>query len=543
MDSLYDYQKEHLDILISIIKEKRVALDVSNTGTGKTFVAIVLAKHMKLPYIILCPKCMISSWKRVGTILKYPAQDVVNYDTARMGKMYGASGRVRSSYLHKNGTKFTWNLRKETLIVFDEADVCTHNGTVNNSLLLSFKPYLKDNYLLLLSATLCSSKKNIPSVMTIIGLLESHRAYPNFIKFKIRSLPAEDEQDATRKILFPTYGHGMFISKLGDRFTSNSIHLEMYDIDDIEEAQKEYKEIEANLNILRELRSKEHQLYFFLTDKVRKTVKKIEKYNGWKKIAMNVIKKTKCEGEVSANFLTLVNKITQFYQNYLDNGMGNRDESLAEANELLAILKAKRNRYYHVKENEIIVRINRARQRIELKRIPIFIELTQSALEEGKSVVIFVNFVRTLEILKDKLQTECVMYGKNSMNKSIENVANFQEDKERIIICQSQSGSRGISLHDVTGKHPRLSLISPIEGDNLIQVLGRVNRAGSKSIAVQKIIYLAKTIEENVCTHMYKNMSNMDRTLGSLGHLKILGLEQYARDPDDILTPLVHDDD
>lgn len=536
MDLLFDYQREHLSTLLDIIKRTRIALDVSNTGTGKTYVATIMAKILNIPYIVLCPKCMISSWKHVGIRLSYPAKDIVNYDTARMGKMYQGDKRIRSSYVIKNARGFDWDLPEETLVIFDEADVCTHLGTLNNKLLLSFKSHLRHNYLLLLSATLCSNSKNIPSILTMIGKLESPKAYSNFMKYQQRN--NQDEQSITNKILFPKFGNGMFISKLGDRFMENNVHLDMYNVDDIEEVQKEFQEIEDGLSDLRLMKSKENQLYFFLMESIREIIKKLEDKKSWKKLAEKVLDETDCKNQLTSTFWKIVKTIRKYCDNYLENGRGNIYDSIDEVKELLSLLKSKRNRYIHPKENEIIVRINRARQRIELRRIPIFIELTKSAIEEGKSVVIFVNYTRTREILQDHLKTECVIAG-NTPNIDI-NINKFQSDAERIIICQSAAGSRGISLHDITGKYPRLALISPVEGDILIQILGRVNRAGSKTVPIQKIVYLAETIEENVCAHMRKNLSNMDRTLGSLGHIKIDGIIKYSLD--EKIPPLIYDE-
>ena len=52
----------------------------------------------------------------------------------------------------------------------------------------------------------------------------------------------------------------------------------------------------------------------------------------------------------------------------------------------------------------------------------------------------------------------------------------------------TQAGGTGLSLHDVNGEHPRVSLISPsFSAIDLKQALGRIHRAGAKSPAVQKL--------------------------------------------------------
>lgn len=56
-----------------------------------------------------------------------------------------------------------------------------------------------------------------------------------------------------------------------------------------------------------------------------------------------------------------------------------------------------------------------------------------------------------------------------------------------------------MSLHDLTGKHPRAAIISPDWNEkNIIQVIGRVHRAGGKTPSMQRILFAAGTVEEKV---------------------------------------------
>ena len=74
-----------------------------------------------------------------------------------------------------------------------------------------------------------------------------------------------------------------------------------------------------------------------------------------------------------------------------------------------------------------------------------------------------------------------------------------------------QAGGTGLSLHDLNGKHPRVSLISPnFSAVDLKQVLGRVHRAGAKSTAVQKIVFANDTVEMRVCRAVRKKLNNLD---------------------------------
>jgi|AntRauTorckE6833_2_1112554.scaffolds.fasta_scaffold09535_3 superfamily II DNA or RNA helicase len=158
-----------------------------------------------------------------------------------------------------------------------------------------------------------------------------------------------------------------------------------------------------------------------------------------------------------------------------------------------SLIKSKNNEADGI---EILKEISKARQEIELIKIPIFVDLVEEFLENNYSIVIFVNFIRTLERLSRLLKTKCLIYGRNSNEINMRNNEIFQNNESKIIIVSSKM-SEGISLHDIHGGHPRVSLMSaPDSADRFEQNLGRIHRAESKSPALQRIIYCANTIEE-----------------------------------------------
>lgn len=155
----------------------------------------------------------------------------------------------------------------------------------------------------------------------------------------------------------------------------------------------------------------------------------------------------------------------------------------------------------------IYVKILRARQHIELSKVPLFVELTNDLLNTGMSVVIFVNFTDTLNTLSKVLKTTCLVHGKQSLKERDNNIEQFMKNKERVIICNMRSGSQAISLHDKYGGYPRVSLISPsFSSTDLIQALGRIHRAGSKSPALQKIMLCAGTVEDIIAKNIKKKL-------------------------------------
>ena len=80
MTKLLDYQVPHVDKLVRGLNQYNVVVDASDTGTGKTFCALFTALKLGLKPFIVCPKCVISSWKRVAKSIGIDPIMVINYD-------------------------------------------------------------------------------------------------------------------------------------------------------------------------------------------------------------------------------------------------------------------------------------------------------------------------------------------------------------------------------------------------------------------------------------------------------------------------------
>jgi SNF2 family DNA or RNA helicase len=155
--------------------------------------------------------------------------------------------------------------------------------------------------------------------------------------------------------------------------------------------------------------------------------------------------------------------------------------------------------------------IMRAHQKIEILKIPLFVELCNDFRHNNYSVVIFVNFTKTLEMLCDMLHTHSKIYGEQTMDERMKIIEDFQSNKTNIIICNIKAGGIGISLHDIHGGYPRISLISPTWSSiDLVQALGRIHRAGGKSKSLQRILYAADTVEEKIADKLKIKLFNIN---------------------------------
>jgi hypothetical protein len=157
----------------------------------------------------------------------------------------------------------------------------------------------------------------------------------------------------------------------------------------------------------------------------------------------------------------------------------------------------------------------RARQGVELCKVPLIMTMIEDVLEEGRSVAVFVNFDATIEALSARLGTQCIIRGGQTTAERQEWIDAFQDNRERVIICNLAAGGVGVSLHDTVGDRPRTALISPsFDAKAMVQALGRIHRAGGKSPCVQRLLVAAGTIEEKVATSLKAKIINQNTLNG-----------------------------
>lgn len=193
-------------------------------------------------------------------------------------------------------------------------------------------------------------------------------------------------------------------------------------------------------------------------------------------------------------------------------------------NDLINSLKSNKKNFKYIQE---------LREKIELLKINKIVELTKENINNGLSVVIFVNFTKTLQTLCKLLNTNCIIYGQQTLETRTNNINDFNYDKSRIIICNIKSGGSGISLHDIHSKHQRISLISPTwSAQDMVQVLGRIHRAMAKTDAIQKILFCKNTYEEDISQILQQKINtiliiNNGNNNSNIGKILIKDIETY----------------
>lgn len=445
-NGLRPWQVTAVSKLCAAINKWGCAIDGSDVGVGKTYNACGTARELDMDIVVVCPKAVMESWRRViknHFKMNHRLIGIINYEMLRMGK----KDSMIASYVKRRDTRrneFVWKIPKSTLIIWDESQKLKGASTKNSETCIAA---LKQGYkMLFCSATNATNPLELKTVGMAIKLFENSKQYYNWL-----------------------YAHGVTKGRFGLQFNGNKEVL---------------KKLHEDIFVNRGVRLSRDTIPNFPESQII-----AECYN--------------MEDEAK-------NKINTIY---------------AEMQSELNRLKKK------IKENKQntsqLTAILRARQKIELVKVPLFIEMIEESIENGMSVAVFCNFTETIEALSDRLGTKCIVNGdpKHVKNRQ-QNIDDFQEDKERVILINIQAGGAGLNLHDLNGKYPRLSLISPSYSAVLMrQSTGRVWRDSAKSKSIQKIVFVSGTVEEQVCESVKQKLEHMD-TLND-GDLEIRGGNEF----------------
>lgn len=207
------------------------------------------------------------------------------------------------------------------------------------------------------------------------------------------------------------------------------------------------------------------------------------------------------DGEIKKLYAQMENEIAE-----LDRKRGLVEEPPRDRSETFAV---------ESEESKLTLQL-RARQEVELLKIPLIAERALELFDEGKSVVIFTNFVASLTSLVPKLSVDPnlagrigAIYGGQKAEDRQRVIDDFQANRLRAVVVNIAAGGAGISLHDIHGTHPRVSIICPtFSAPDLLQALGRIHRAGGTR-ATQYIAYAEGTVEEQVVQRALEKISQI----------------------------------
>ena len=471
--------KHYASIKNSIITHSR-SIDASDTGTGKTYVTCKLAKELGLIPWVVCPKSVVGSWIKVIKLAGIKKYNIITYDQLMLSNDLVKLNKETDNYDwdFESDENFKANSKLNYLFIYDEAHKCKNSKTINSKIMVSLSKYPVK--ILLLSATIIDK----PLFFIPFGIvLKFYKTIPEGLDWmgKTISNKASNPMIQIHNTLFNEYASRMRIDDAIGVFKNNKIVFEGIEMKNYWEIEQKYDKI----NLILEQIKKEPK-----KSKSTKSTKSTKSAKSTKSTKSKQIDLDESEDDHNEPDIKIVKSI-DFYDPELDNLLV--DNSVNET-----------------KKESTLGSIQRLRQEIEFLRVDTIYELTLKYLTQTKSVVIFVNFTRTIKELSKRLGCECIIWGSQTLKERNKSIDDFCLDKSRIIICNIQSGGCGISLNDTLGKYPRVSIISPTwSAQDLIQVLGRIHRAMGKSDCEQQIIFCKGTIEESVGNVIKQKINNI----------------------------------
>lgn len=421
---LLPYQYRAVTGLCDSITRNGAALDGSDTGLGKTYVALATARELGLRPAIICVKAGIPTWKETCLYMGADPLFIVNWEYAKTGSKLPYVKKITDEW---NGSvSYRWHLPRNTMLIFDEAHVANNRTSLNYALYIASKGYTS----LACSATLADRPARLRGFLDVTGAVDKERfsewleARGHFTNERNEPEGIDETADmaAINRIVFPRYGY--------------------------------------------RLRYEDPDVRRWFPDAAYQTM------------------------------MIPLSKNNTARQNALYRGMIERVSHYRALGQQARVMLADL----------------RYRQAAELLKADSLAEIAVNYIAENHSCIIFVNFLETLSYLARKLRTNSLIYG-NQERDGIHRarvIDSFQGDRSRIIIAMVSAGGQSISLHDLTGRHRRVSLICPTYNPiTLRQIMGRTRRANSRTVPIIKLVYAAGTVEHKVALRVNAKLDNI----------------------------------
>jgi hypothetical protein len=135
-------QRKHGEFLLDSIYKNGISLDTSDTGTGKTYVAIWMAKQLNCPVMVICPVSVRYTWQELLIAAGITNFTLINYELLMRGNTEYLSYDLNlfhqtNDWWKSDGVEF--NVPLDTFIIVDELHRCRGQKSLNGELVTKLK--------------------------------------------------------------------------------------------------------------------------------------------------------------------------------------------------------------------------------------------------------------------------------------------------------------------------------------------------------------------------------------------------------------------
>lgn len=451
-------QIPHSELLCDSLGKNGISCDFSGTGMGKTFVGAAIARQRGKKFAVISPKLNIPKWKATLDSFGVKPEFIINYEKLARGNTehyhYHNTRAIRDAevpHFLRGEFKLPRGC-KDIELYLDESHRTKGHESLNAGLV--YAASAQGIPMHLMSATQAMTPLDMRAFGYAAGLHKgmNHVKLDNFGMRKFKSFMEEAGAE--------------YVGRWGAMF---------FDCNKSESVTK-----------LQEIR---RQLF-----EVKKIASRMNRADFGDIFPHNQIECTPYDMGTAGD------KIARVYEDMYS--------------ELARLEKLSENYSQH-----IFAVLTKARRLAELYKVPTLCELAENLVDEGKSVLIGVNYTDSIEALYSRLAKTFGadkigrIYGSQSFAERHADIDGFQTDKKRIIIANLSAGGECVDLQDITGKHPRASLVNPsYRAISVLQFIGRHDRAGAMTDCLTNLVLASGTIE----------MSVGAKFNGKKGHLDIL---------------------
>lgn len=231
--------------LLAVLQHGRFALDATDTGLGKTYVACAVATLLGINVGVMCPANVVTKWTDTFVdVFGIEPEFVLSFNKLRTGREDLYVTRHEIKRRGKSVTSFSWNLVDQFLLVIDEVHTCANSGSLNSELL---QAAINNRHcrVLGLSATVANSPLYMDAIGRGLGLHTGNHydwaismgARPGFFGgLEFSSNPGTKGERAMRMIhgmIFPSKGCRLRRAALKDQLPANEVFVELVDVAEI----------------------------------------------------------------------------------------------------------------------------------------------------------------------------------------------------------------------------------------------------------------------------------------------------------------------
>ena len=431
-------QIEHTCSLITSLKENGISADFSGTGQGKTFCAAAIARHRNRKFGVISPRLNIPKWKATLDRFGVKPEFVINYEKLARGGTDLYHYRKRGMKEVPEFLRGEFKVPRNLDLYLDEGHRCKGHESLNAGLVYAAAEQGIPMHIM--SATMAMTPLDMRAFGFAAGLHKgmNHVKMENFGMRKFKAFMEEAGAEA--------------IGRWGAyRFDSEK-----------EESKQKLQEIRRQLFEVKKIASRMKREDF---------------------------------GDI-------------FPHNQLEctpYDMGANGDKIARVYEDMQMELARLEKFSENYSQHIFAVLTKARRLAELYKVPTLCELAEDLVDEGKSVLIGVNYTDTIDALYSRLSKTFGadkigrIFGGQSFAERHNDIDGFQSDKKRVMIANLSAGGECVDLQDITGKHPRASLVNPsYRAISVLQFIGRHDRAGAKTDCLTNLVLASGTIEASV---------------------------------------------